>query len=187
VLRAAALPGMAGIRVATFLGSGPLSARACPDIGTWSGFPRGTSGDIQTVFELTDEADPIPGLNEVTSTSRANPSTEGCASDVGCTIPTFSDVGVLASSRAVQPSTQTVQAYVHDVIGHGVLGLCHIDGNLIGGPELSLMSGGEGIFSGEIAGELTMLDIESAILVYASSLQLGAVRSDFAQEGLVSP
>lgn len=178
---------MAGIRVATFLGSGPLSARACPDIGTWSGFPRGTSGDIQTVFELTDEADPIPGLNEVTSTSHANPSTEGCASDVGCTIPTFSDVGVLASSRAVQPSTQTVQAYVHDVIGHGVLGLCHIDGNLIGGPELSLMSGGEGIFSGEIAGELTMLDIESAILVYASSLQLGAVRSDFAQEGLVSP
>lgn len=199
---------------ALFLGSGPLSAGACPDLGVWSAFPRGTTvtvtvstsvsadkraairaaldrvllatnGDIQTVYRETADPNPIPGLNEVTSTSHPSPGTEGCASDNGCTIPTFSSRGLLVSSRAVQPASQTVQAYVHDVVGHGILGLCHIDGQLIGGPARSLMSGGPGVSSGDIAGEPTQLDIDASIMVYASGLQPGASRSQFVQEGLV--
>lgn len=201
---------------ALFLGSGALSAGACPSIGVWSGFPRGTTvtvtvstsvsadkreairsaldrvlvatnGDIETTFQLTDDPNPLPGPNEVTSTSHPSPNTQGCASDIGCTIPTFASAGVLSSSRAVQPETQTVQAYVHDVVGHGILGLCHIDGGLIGGPELSLMSGGPGVFSDQIAAEPTQLDIDATRMVYASALQLGATRTDFAREGLVNP
>lgn len=204
------------ITEALFLGSGPLSAGACPHIGVWSGFPRfstvtvtvstavsedkreairtaldlvmvATNGDIQTNFRLTTDPNPIPAVREVTSTTHPSPSSQGCASDVGCTIPTFSDTGVLASSRAVQPESQTVQAYVHDVVGHGVLGLCHIDGNLIGGPERSLMSGGPGVLSGQLASELTTLDIEASMMVYASMLQMGASRDDFVREGLVNP
>lgn len=201
---------------ALFLGSGPLSAGACPSIGRWSGFPRqttvtvtvsttvaadkrdairaaldevavATNGDIQTRFRITDDPNPLPGLDEVTSTTHISPSSQGCASDIGCTIPIFFTPGVLHASRAVQPEFQTVQAYVHDVIGHGVLGLCHIDGNLIGGPGLSLMSGGPGVTSDQIADAPTNLDIEATMRVYASALQLGALRSDFVAAGLVAP
>lgn len=205
---------------ALFFGSGPLrpsdGATACPFMGFWSGFPRGTTvtvrvsttvsedkreairraldqvfeatrGAIATMFELTEDPDPVPSENQVTSTSHPSPSGQGCVADVGCTIHSFEDPGVFRSSRAVQPPGQTVNAYVHDVIGHGILGMCHIDGNLIGGSENSLMSGGPGVFSGAIALELTPLDIEALNAAYGSSLDPGAVRSDFVAEGLVDP
>jgi hypothetical protein len=201
---------------ALFLGSGPLSAGACPSIGRWSGFPHpvtitvtvsttvatdkadairaaldrvevATNGEIQTRFRTTDDPNPLPGLNEVTSTTHISPSSQGCASDTGCTIPIFVTPGVLHASRAVQPEFQTVQAYVHDVVGHGILGLCHIDGSLIGDPGLSLMSGGPNVTSDQIAAAPTNLDIEAVMLVYASALQLGALQSDFVSAGLVNP
>ena len=146
-----------------------------------------TLGEIRAVFQLTEDSDPIPGLNEVTSTTHVAPSQEGCASDVGCTIPFFQAPGVLRGSRAVQPESQTPQAYVHDVIGHGVLGMCHIDGTLIGGPANSLMSGGPGVFSGQIAGTLTVLDQRALRAVYRSPLDPGATLSDFQLEGLINP
>jgi len=187
---------------------------ACPTQGVWSGFPRGTTvrvivsttvsedkreairqvleqipeatnGAIGTTFELTDDPNPIPDINEVTSTSHPDPVSQGCPSEVGCTIHSFLAPGVFASSRAVQPSTQTVNAYVHDVVGHGILGMCHIDGNLIDGPQNSLMSGGPGVFSGDIAAQLTTLDIEAAKAVYGSSLDPGATRDDFLLEELI--
>lgn len=201
---------------ALFLGTGALAAGACTDFGSWSGFSRlttvtvtvsttvaedkrkairtaldlvvvATNGDIQVDFRLTDDPNPIPGVNEVTSITHPSPSSLGCVSDVGCTIPTFLAPGVLSSSRAVLPESQTVQAYVHDVIGHGVLGFCHIDGNRIGDPSNSLMSGGLGVTSGQIASEPTELDIVATMLVYASALQLGAARDEFVMEGLVNP
>lgn len=85
----------------------------------------------------------------------------------------------------MQPPDQTVNAYVHDVVGHGILGMCHIDGNLIGGPQNSLMSGGPGVFSGDIADQLSMLDIDALQVVYGSGLNPGATGDDFIQEGLI--
>ena len=189
---------------------------ACPFINFWSGFPRGTTvtvrvsttvsenvrqaiqqalqqvpqatnGAISTTFELTDDPDPMPQLNEVTLTFHPDPVSQGCPFNRGCIIHDFDpgQPGVFLSSRAVQPAGLAANAYVHDVVGHGIMGMCHIDGNLIGGPENSLMSGGPGVFSGDIAIQLTTLDMEASRVVYSSPLSPGATRNDFIQHQLI--
>src|SRR6266404_257932 len=102
-----------------------------------------TAGAIQVTFVQTSNSDPIPSRNQVTSTTTENAGALGCASNNGCTIHTFvnpSSPGLFLSSRALQPASQSPNAYAHDPIGHGVIGLCHPDGDLIGGASLSLMS-----------------------------------------------
>ena len=189
---------------------------ACPwGAGVWTGFPRGTVvhlrvsttesvdkrqaiqaaaaqvsaatlGAIQIVLTSTDDPNPIPGPGEATSTTHPAPSTQGCPSDNGCTIHSFVSPGVLGSSRAVQPANQTPNAYAHDIIGHGIMGMCHVDGNLIGGAVLSLMSGGPNVFSGQIALQLTAWDIAAAQAVYGSGLNPGATTADFLRAGLIN-
>lgn len=189
---------------------------ACPFPGVWSGFPRGsrvrirvstgvagdklaairdaagqvlaaTAGAVTTTVEVVDDPDPRPGPDEVTSAANADPVSQGCPFDVGCIMHTFVRAGVFGGGRAVQPPTQTPNAFAHDVVGHGVMGLCHVDGTRIGGPGLSLMSGGPGVFSGQIAARLTALDAAAAQAVYASALDPGASRADFLRAGLISP
>lgn len=181
---------------------------ACPFINFWSGFPRGTTvtvrvstivsetvrqairlalqqvphatnGAIEAVFEITDDPDPIPNRNEVTLTFHPDPKSQGCRFGRGCIIHKFSKPGVFLSGRAVQPANMPVNAYVHDVVGLGVMGMCHIDGNLIGGARNSLMSGGPGVFSGQIAFQLSTLDIAAARVVYGSRLSPGATQDNF--------
>jgi hypothetical protein len=189
---------------------------ACPTVaGVWTAFPRGTSvsvrvsstesldkrqaiqnaaaqvgsatmGAILTVFTVTDDPNPIPNPNEATSTTHPTPSSQGCQSDNGCTIHGFVSAGVLRSSRAVQPASQTSNAYAHDVIGHGVMGMCHVDGSFIGGAGLSIMSGGRNVFSGQIALELTAFDMAAAQAVYGSGLNPGATWADFRRLGLIN-
>jgi hypothetical protein len=79
-----------------------------------------------------------------------------------------------------------VAAYVQGAVGHGVLGLCHIDARLIGGAENSLMSGGSGVSPGSGASNLTGLDLEAIRTVYASSVNPGAPRSAFLAARLVN-
>jgi hypothetical protein len=183
---------------------------ACPFRNFWSGFPRGTEvtvrvsttvpasvrraiqsalrqipqatrGAIRTKFELTDDPNPTPRPNEVTSTIHPDPVSQGCPFDRGCIMHQFERgrPGVFRSGRAVQPAGLPVNAYVHDVVGHGILGFCHIDGNRIGGPENSLMSGGPGVFSGAIAARLTAIDMAAATAAYGSALSPGAARAAF--------
>jgi hypothetical protein len=188
---------------------------ACISRGNWTGFPRGTvvrlrvsttvsadkrqaieqtaaqvgsatAGAIQITLESTDDPNPIPGLNEATSTTHPNPGTQGCPTDNGCTIPSIVTLGVLKSSRAVQPPNQTPNAYAHDIVGHGIMGMCHIDGHLIGGAALSLMSGGPDVFSGQSAIQMTPYDLAAAQAVYGSGLNPGASRADFIQAGLIN-
>lgn len=188
---------------------------ACPSSrGTWSGFPRGTtvrlristtvSDDkrqaiaraaaqvaeathdaVHVTVESTSDADPRPATNEATSTTHPSPSSQGCGSDSGCTIHGFVSPGVFRSSRAVQPQAQTANAYAHDIVGHGVMGMCHVDGALIGGPSRSLMSGGVNVFSGQTSLELSALDIAAARAVYATGLGPGATRDAFVRAGLI--
>ena len=77
--------------------------------------------------------------------------------------------------------------FLHDVIGHGLLGLCHIQAAGIGGADHSLMSGGAGVYSGQISGGLTELDLAAIQAVYASDLSPGATREEFRQAGLINP
>jgi hypothetical protein len=66
------------------------------------------------------------------------------------------------------------------------MGMCHVDGNLIGGAGLSIMSGGPNVFSGQIALQLTAIDIAAAQAVYGSGLNPGATKDDFIRLGLIN-
>jgi hypothetical protein len=187
----------------------------CPLQGFWSGYPRGTlvrmrvasrvpdpaqaglagavgslaeatGGALTVNVEVTSEIDPQPGVNEVTVTEVALPRAAGCPSDAGCVQYRFAGRGLLMGARVVEPRGRSVSAYVHDAMGHGVLGLCHIDARLIGGPENSLMSAGSGVSAGSGPSGLTGLDIEAIQAVYASALSPGAARASFLAARLVN-
>lgn len=187
----------------------------CPLQGFWSGYPRGTAvrlrvssrvpspaqaalvgaagslagatgGALTVIVETTDDLDPQPGVNEVTVAEVALPRAAGCPSDAGCVQYRFAGRGLLMGARVVAPPGRGVGPYVHDAVGHGVLGLCHIDARLIGGAEGSLMSAGSGVPPGSGASNLTGLDLEAIRTVYASSVSPGAARSAFLAARLVN-
>ena len=110
----------------------------------WGHSPGATGGALTVNVEVTPEIDPQPGVNEVTVTEVALPRAAGCSSDAGCVQYRFAGRGLLMGARVVEPRGRSVSAYVHDALGHAVLGLCHIDARLIGGGENSLMSAGLG-------------------------------------------
>lgn len=190
-------------------------ATECPLQGFWSGFPRGaqvrvrtstsvpgqvqgalaatlgqleavTGGAMTVAIEVTPEIDPQPGVNEVTVTEIPLPRAAGCPSDAGCVQYRFAGRGLLMGVRVVEGRGRGVATYAHDVVGHGVLGLCHIDARLIGGPEGSLMSGGPGAPPGAGASTLTALDLDAIRSVYASSVSPGAARATFLAARLVN-
>ncbi len=65
-------------------------------------------------------------------------------------------------------SILNTDAFVHDILGHGVIGLCHIEQARIGGNPVSLMLGGPGAFNGSIADNLS-----AASMVATRSLRTG--------------
>jgi hypothetical protein len=201
---------------AMFLGTGPAIPRdgftECPLQGVWSGYPRGTTlrmrahvpgsvqaalagavtaltgatmGALTILLETTPEPDPQPRVNEVTVAEVASPRAAGCPSDAGCVQYRFAGRGLLMGARVVSPPGRSAGGYVHDV-GHGVLGLCHIDARQIGGAENSVMSGGPGVGPGDGAPTFTSLDLEAIRLVYSSNVNPGASRSAFLAARLVN-
>jgi hypothetical protein len=151
---------------------------------------QATAGRVRARYVQTTDQNPVPAQDQATSTTHPRPSSQGCGSDGGCTIHQFvtsARPGRFLSSRAVQPAGQTPEAYAHDAVGHGVLGLCHVDGNLIGGAHLSLMSAGRGVFSGDIAGGLTAYDLAAAQAVYSAGVESGDQRQDLIRAGLIDP
>jgi hypothetical protein len=149
-----------------------------------------TRGALDAVYEETSDSDPTPDEHEATSTTHPSPSSVGCGSDGGCTIHVFesnAQPGRYVSSRAVQPAGQTPNAYAHDAVGHGVLGLCHVDGTRIGGAHRSLMSAGPGVYSGDIAIRLTDYDLKASRALYGAGMRAGKRRSDLVAAGLVVP
>ncbi|MGS2724874.1 hypothetical protein ACVBEJ_14130 [Porticoccus sp. GXU_MW_L64] len=193
----------------------PQNASFCPFPGVVSAFPSGTAirivvsdtlteaqrADIENNLPLVAEAsngalsatmvstaniDPLPAANEVTVTVGTPPANLGCLPQ-GCTILTFNGPGVITAARVVLPDNQLSQGFAHDVIGHGIFGLCHIDGNQIGNPRNSLMSFGDDIFTSSISGTLTGIDSLVIGRYFASGLQPGATRQDLVNAGLLSP
>lgn len=187
----------------------------CPLQGFWSGYPRGSSvrlrvssrvpgavqaglaaaieplssatgGALTVVMTVVPDIDPPAGVNEVTVVEASLPRAAGCQSDAGCVQYRFAGRGLLMGARVVAPPGRSVSAYVHDVVGHGVLGLCHLDSGQIGGADASLMSAGFGVPPGSGAPALTALDLEAIRAVYASSLSPGAARSAFLAARLVN-
>ena len=139
---------------------------------------------------IKDNPDPIPGLNEVTVTDYSSPQDTGCIFERGCVHieSTEPGSGVMISSRStLRKSIQPSDAFVHGVIGHGILGMCYIDRELIGGNDKSLMADAPGAFTGLIPDQLSEFDIAAAQAVYGSSLNPGATRDDFVNAGLIDP
>jgi hypothetical protein len=185
--------------------------------GRWLGFPAGTSvqlivsgtvpqfgaaalsaaatqvpeasvESLSVVMSATADVDPLPGPNQVTATMHADPLSLGCGFPQGCTRFTFgADPSQIVSARAILVTGQSAAAYAHDAIGHGVMGLCHVDGNLIGGARLSLMSFGPGVFSNQLSQQLSTFDLVATKAVFSSGLRPGATRDDFLRVGLVNP
>lgn len=151
---------------------------------------QATTGAVRARYTETEDPNPLPTRDQATSTTHPSPSTQGCGNDAGCTIHAFADnarPGRFISSRAVQPAGQTPEAYAHDAVGHGVLGLCHIDGQLIGGARNSMMSAGAGVFSADIARSLTAYDLAAAQALYAAGIRPGDQRPDLLRVGLIDP
>jgi hypothetical protein len=165
------------------------SDKAAAIQGVASQVSQATSGAMQVAFSRTANANPLPADGAATSTTHPTPGTEGCGGNGGCTIHQFfsnAQPGRFRSSRAVQPADQTPQAYGHDAVGHGVLGMCHVDGNRIGGAGRSLMSAGPGVFSGDMANRLTEYDLAAVQALYQAGLGAGAQRTDLLRSGLVN-
>jgi hypothetical protein len=152
--------------------------------------PYATAGWLNTTFETTDDPNPIPGEDEVTSTDHPDPQSTGCDFPRGCIHHGWRDPGVYTvfrTGRAVQVEiTQPADAFVHDIVGHGIMGLCHIDQESIGGNFVTLMPGGPGAYSGQQADKLTEADMVATRAVYGSGLDLGAGRSEFVAADLIN-
>jgi hypothetical protein len=144
-----------------------------------------TGGALVITATVVQDSDPQPGVNEVTVTEVPLPRAAGCSSDAGCVQYRFAGRGLMMGARVVAPPGRSVSAYVHDAVGHGVLGLCHIGADQIGGGEASLMSAGLGAPAGEGASNLTALDLTAIRAVYASGVNPGAGRSAFLAARLV--
>jgi hypothetical protein len=190
-------------------------ARACPWFPFLSGWPRGThvrvristaasrrtrevvgrvvdqiveasNGVITATLETTPEVDPFPLASEVTLTLHPNPGSTGCAFPYGCIHHTWQSPAVFTSGRALLDRTVPPQGWAHE-LGHGILGMCHIDGGAIGGARHSIMSGGPGVLSGDLPEQLSPNDVAATQAVYAAELHPGATRDDFVRKGLVRP
>jgi hypothetical protein len=156
--------------------------------------PAATVGQISTTFEVVPEGVTIPirvdnqmahvGLQSTAELVGACGSLAGNAC-LGYNERPFPG-GVIRWSTGyyVLPNITFPQPYAHEP-GHGILGMCHINADAIGGWEQSLMA------TADIAGNqpfrLTPFDIEALQSVYGSSVVPGARRAEFAAAGLVRP
>ena len=125
----------------------------CPLQGFWSGYPRGAWSASECRAACPPPRKPAsrkrrssrwarhrrradrrrrgPGDRSAARRQRGHrdgvplPRAAGCRSDAGCVQYRFAGRGLLMGARVVAPPGRSVSAYVHDVVGHGVLGLCH--------------------------------------------------------------
>jgi hypothetical protein len=147
-----------------------------------------TDGYLDATYVQSDVPFPEPEDGQVVSWDHPDPRNTGCPFERGCTHSGWRAPFITLSwAQAVQKEDlQPADAIVHDVIGHGVMGLCHIDQASIGGNPVSLMSGGPGSFSGKIADKLSPDDLVATRAVYAAGLPAGARYEEFKAADLVN-
>ena len=172
------------VRVASAL-SGSVQAVLREEIAT---IPGATLGRLRTTFELS--ADPDPPQRDSEIVLAFSPNTIAlCGSDYACGQIPFSTLGLMRSAKFTYSPTIGEVPAVHEV-AH-LLGMCHVSAELIGGRPANSLMGNFAVLptSGPPTNEprLTPWDIEALGAVYGSSLQPGAVRSDFVAAGLVKP
>lgn len=182
----------------------------CSDSGFWRGFPRGSrirvrlstalsNGERSTIdafladfrgliagaydltIETTSEEDPIPGFLEVTGTSLndagvdafCRPGTGGCAKYV------FQAPGVFSGARTMARHQFGGNIHSHELV-HGILGLCHLNGNIL--PDAMMTNPNSASVS-----TLNAIERQAVQAVLRSGLSPAATRADFERLGLVDP
>jgi hypothetical protein len=147
-----------------------------------------TVGNLATTVEVSEEAEPRAETSQLTIAQVPDPQAKGCSAGAGgCVVfrwgparPTF---GLVLAASVYVRTGSGLNTYTHEV-GHGLYGLCHVDGNqIIGGSRNSLMS----LFSPLASLTLTSLDLSALQAVYSTSLSPAATREDFVRVGLVTP
>ena len=157
---------------------------------------QATAGRLAATFEVVAEDAPSPVENQMVHVALRSAgelqfacgSTGGIAclgynSPVARAAPFSGQFIRWSVGYYVVPNIQSVSPYAHEP-GHGVLGMCHINGEGIGGRQYSLMSAGG---TGTQSPRLSPFDIEALQAVYQSSVAIGARRADFVAAGLLRP
>jgi hypothetical protein len=148
-----------------------------------------TAGTLGARYSETQDSDPVPTRDQMTVTIYPNATSQGCPSNAGCALHHWlsgASAGLYFSSRALLSDGHPARATSHE-IGHGVIGLCHVDGTRIGGARFSLMSAGPGIYSGDIAPRLSDYDLAASRAVYQAGIKPGDRRDRLQALGLIKP
>lgn len=153
--------------------------------------PEVTAGRLATTFEVVQDV-PRATDNQMLHVALQTSAElrDACGSQTGTACLTYNsrpfDGGVIRWSAGyyVVPNIPFPQPYGHEP-GHGILGMCHISADAIGGHERSMMSTAE--IAGNQSPRLTPFDIEALKAVYGSTLNPGARRADFVAAGLLRP
>ena len=201
-------PTAAEIVEGLFLGSGPLAAGDCALTGVWSSYERNATvtvmlastiddrgrltleravreveaviaGRFGLVVERSPEADPIPGVGQITSADVPASRVQATCSPggSGCVRILARDGPHLISVQAIQQVGSSQRLKVHE-LGHA-LGLCHVRGERLPSAVMADPTGAtaEGWFS--------EAELQAFRAVYASGLEPGATRIDFRRAGLL--
>jgi hypothetical protein len=152
--------------------------------------PEATAGRVATTFEVVPEDAPVAADNQMVHVALGTSAEllAACGSVVGTACLGYNSRpftgGAIRWSTGyyVIPVATFPQPYAHEP-GHGILGMCHINADAIGGGERSLMSAS--ITPGNQAFQLTSFDIEALRAVYGSSVALGAGRAQFVAAGVL--
>jgi hypothetical protein len=149
--------------------------------------PEATHGRLSVSSWVSGDLVPWPRRGEISFAVVDDPRAYGFRAGGGIRWDgTPSSQGELVAARVVFPEGQTPQAAQHDVVGHGVLALAHVNAWAIGGPQMSLMAYGLGVHSGLLPYGLSALDLAAIRAVYGSGLTAGATRDDFLAAGLIA-
>ena len=163
---------------------------------------QATGGRLAATLEVAADAPRTVGVNEMAHVALQNTGEIqfACGSISGIACVTLNSPierggpfsgGLIrwAVGYYVLPNIQSTRPYAHEP-GHGVLGMCHINADGIGGRQHSLMSAGDtpSLTAAESQSErLTPFDIEALQAVYGSSVAIGARRPEFVAAGLLRP
>ncbi len=163
--------------------------------------PQATAGRLATTFEVVPEDAPAHVENQMVHVALRS-TTElqvACGSTGSACIAYNSPIerggpfsgGVIRWSAGyyVVTTIQSTRPYAHEP-GHGVLGMCHINADAIGGRQHSLMSAGDTPAPTAATSQserLSPFDIEALQAVYGSSVAIGARRPEFVAAGLIRP
>jgi len=167
-----------------------LHAR-CPALDTVRSFinrmPGIAPGAAAVTVVSTSAANPEPQRNQ-SAISTGDPASVGCSSaaDPGCTASFWEarSPGVFVLSRPVVSSRAEAPVYAHE-LAHGLLGMCHVDGQRIGGSALSLMSAGPETLT-RPTDAFSSYDLAAMSAVFGSGIGPGGTRNDLERVGLLS-